>query len=170
MPLIAAYVVYLAIRLLMPGGQLSQAYDTAAPTLAALGLSEAERPQVKIGHRADGPQPLTPEIEGAAVYAGRRHGRAVTVRSRTGARACRSPSAVDAVRGHGPGREPAAGPGNAAGRRRGGRAPARFLPLAGVRARGGSGGVLVDRAKQGGEHWMRDLWLAEHLADAARRA
>jgi hypothetical protein len=36
-----------------------------------------------------------------------------------------------------------------------------------VTVSGGSLGVTVERDRDGGEHWMRDLWLAEHLADAA---
>ena len=54
-PLIVIYAVYLAARMLMPGGGLDQAYDASAPTLAALGLTETERPKVEIqtpGRRA----------------------------------------------------------------------------------------------------------------------
>jgi hypothetical protein len=40
----------------------------------------------------------------------------------------------------------------------------------GVEATGGPGGVTVERdgAVAAGEHWMRDLWLAERLAEAAK--
>jgi hypothetical protein len=37
----------------------------------------------------------------------------------------------------------------------------------GVEITGGAEGVTVARDGTG-EHWMRDLWLAERLADAAR--
>jgi hypothetical protein len=37
----------------------------------------------------------------------------------------------------------------------------------GVTVSGGPDGITVDRDGSG-EHWMRDLWLAERLADAAR--
>ena len=39
----------------------------------------------------------------------------------------------------------------------------------GVTVGGGAEGVTVER-KGTGEHWMRDLWLAERLADAAKSA
>jgi hypothetical protein len=168
-PAIVLYAVYLAARVIMPGGTLDQAYDDATPTVAALGLSEAERPQVKIRRRPVGPQPLEHELEGAIAYTGSRHGRDVSVRIEGNtvtttlsgkvsgfevkARDERlkanpsSPEAVTAVL------EP--------------------LPASsywkGVVVRGGDDGVTVERKGNGaGQHWMRDLWLAEHLADAAR--
>ena len=80
-PLIVVYAVYLAARVIMPGGTLDQAYDDAAPTIAALGLTEAERPKVEIrrSRSARGP---APRAGGAIAYAGERHGRGVSVRSR----------------------------------------------------------------------------------------
>ena len=64
----------------MPGGTLDQAYDDATPTVGALGLTEAERPKVRIRRRPFGPQPFDHELEGAIAYTGERHGRAVSIR------------------------------------------------------------------------------------------
>ena len=37
----------------------------------------------------------------------------------------------------------------------------------GVTVNGGARGIVVERKRDGGVHWMRDLWLAERLAEAA---
>jgi hypothetical protein len=168
-PAIIIYAVYLAARAIMPGGTLDRAYGDAAPTLGALGLTESERPQVKIRRRPLGPQPFQHQLEGAIAYTGQRHGRAVSIRidgdgvtTTLGGRVDRfeveardqrlratpsSPPAVAAVLD-----------------------PLRASSYwKGVRVRGSDAGVTVERRGSGaGEHWMRDLWLAEHLADAAR--
>jgi hypothetical protein len=36
----------------------------------------------------------------------------------------------------------------------------------GVEIVGGPHGIVVERDRGGAQHWMRDLWLAERLADA----
>ena len=90
-PLIILYAVYLGARVIMPGGTLDQAYDDSAATLAALGLSEAERPRVRIRQQAVGPQPFKHETEGASVYTGS----VMVARSASGSAAARrSPSAA----------------------------------------------------------------------------
>lgn len=170
-PAIIIYAVYLAARVIMPGGTLDQAYDGAAPTLGALGLTEAERPQVKIRRQPLGPQPLKHELEGTIAYTGERHGRPVSIRidgsgvtttlggsvqgfdvkakSERLRATSSSPAAVAAVL------EPL-------------RASSYWKS---VIVRGGNHGVTVERTGSGaGEHWLRDLWLAEHLAEAAGRA
>lgn len=168
-PLIIIYAAYLGARVIMPGGTLDQAYDDSAPTLAALGLSEAERPRVRIRRQAVGPQPFKHETEGAIVYTGTRHDRPVSVRIAGGS----------TVTVGGPVREFDVQPKGerllaAAGAPR--EVEAVIAPLRAssywkeVRFSGGPAGVVAERSGGGGEHWMRDLWLAERLADAARRS
>lgn len=166
-PLIVAYAVYLAARALMPGGTIDQGYDSAAPTLEALGLHEDERPQVRIREQPYGPQPLRHEMVGAVAYPGTRHGRRVTVRI-DGAESVVTVGGEVAsfeVRAKGERLRAMAGaPGKVA---------AVIAPLRAssywkdVHASGGPGGVVVECGGYGGEHWLRDLWLAERLADAA---
>ncbi len=168
-PAIVLYAVYLAAKAIMPGGTLDQAYDDATPTVAPLGLTEAERPKVKIRRTPLGPRQLDHELEGAIAYTGERHGRAVSIRiegntvtttltgkvrgfevKARGERLKAAPSSPEAV-------------------------VAVLEPLRassywkGVVARGGNHGVTIERKGNGaGAHWMRDLWLAEHLAEAAQ--
>jgi hypothetical protein len=165
-PLIIAYAVYLGARAIMPGGTLDRAYDDAAPTMSALGLSETERPHVEIHHQATGPQPLRHETVGDAAYAGTRRGRRVSVviggGSTVSVGGAASPFEIRAK-----GERLRAAPG----------APpaveAVIAPLRassywrGVSFTGGPDGVVAKRRSGGGEHWMRDLWVAEHLAVAA---
>jgi hypothetical protein len=165
-PAIIIYTVYLAARVLMPGGGLDQAYDDSAATTDPLGLTMTERPQVRIRRQPFGPQPLRHELEGAVAYSGERHGRAVSIRIESGATTTLSgavkPFEVKAKseRLHATPSSPAA-------------IAAAVEPLRassywkGVAARGGPRGVVVEREGGGGEHWMRDLWLAERLAEAA---
>ena len=141
----------------------------AAPPRAGAAVRGAARPRVRIRRQAVGPQPFKHETEGAIVYTGTRHDRPVSVRIAGGS----------TVTVGGPVREfdvqlkgerllAAAG------------APreveAVIAPLRasshwkGVRFSGGPAGVVAERSSGGGEHWMRDLWLAERLADAARRS
>jgi uncharacterized membrane protein len=168
-PAIVLYAVYLAAKTIMPGGTLDQAYDDATPTVAALGLTEAERPHVEIHRQPLGSQPFRHELEGAIAYSGERHGRQVSVRiegntvttelsgkvtgfevKARGERLQADRSATEAV---GAVLEPL-------------RASSYWK---GVTVRGGNHGVTVERKGNGaGAHWMKDLWLAEHLADAAK--
>lgn len=150
-PAILIYAVYLAARVFIPGGTLDTAYSAADPTIAALGLASQE-------------------TDGAVVYAGERCGRTVSVR-------IDAAGATTEVAGSVAGFEV-----RARGERL--RADAQSPPAvaavleplrassywSGVVVRGGNHGVTVERSGTGaGEHWTRDLWLAEHLADAARR-
>ena len=166
-PLIVIYAVYLAARMLMPGGGLDQAYDASAPTLTALGLTETQRPKVEIRRQAAGPQPLRHEVVGASTYEGERHGRPVTV-TITGGSTVTVGGAVRAfeVRARDEHLRASAG------------APAAVeAVVAPLRAsgywkdvsfEGGPGGVIAQRKRDGAENWMRDLWVAERLAAAAR--
>jgi hypothetical protein len=169
-PAIIVYVVYLAVRVIMPGGTLDRAYDDAGPAVGALGLTEIERPKVRIRRRAVGPQPFEHELEGAIAYTGERHGRAVSIR-------IDGDGAITTLSGKVKGFEVAArGERLRATASSPGPVAAVVDPLRassywkGVTVRGGAAGVTVERRGSGaGEHWMRDLWLAEHLADAAKR-
>ncbi len=146
-PLILLFVGYLAIRLLMPGGTLQQAYDSALPTLDALGFSEAERPELKIRRQPLGPQPFKHGMEGASVYTRKppRSRRLGDDRGdpldRLGRRSRR------VVRGQDQGRDPARRIGRPAGGRGGDRAAARLLLLEGGQRSRRDGGR--DRAAQG---------------------
>ncbi|MDX6581923.1 MAG: hypothetical protein QOI10_1107 [Solirubrobacterales bacterium] len=169
-PAIIVYAVYLAARVLMPGGTLDLAYDDAGTTATALGLSESERPKVKIRSRPFGQQGLEHEMEGAIAYTGERHGRTVSIRIDATAVTTELSGAVsgfevkardERLRADAQSPPPVA---------------AVIEPLRassywkGVVVRGGNHGVTVERTGSGaGQHWIRDLWLAEHLADAAKR-
>ena len=168
-PAIILYAVYLAARVIMPGGTLDQAYDDAAPTVAPLGLTETERPKVKIRRRPFGSQPMQHELEGAIAYAGERHGRAVSVRIEGNTVTTELSGKVTGFEVKARGERLKANPSSP-------EAVAAVLePLRassywkGVTGRGGNHGVTVERKGNGaGAHWMRDLWLAEHLAEAAK--
>jgi hypothetical protein len=165
-PLIVIYAIYLTARMLVPGGGLDQAYDASEPTLKALGLSETDRPKVEIHSQAMGPQPLRHEVVGASAYAGERHGRAVTVTIAGGSTVtvggAVTPFEVRASDEH---------------LRAAARAPsgveAALAPLRGsgywkdVTFTGGANGVVAERERDGAENWLRDLWVAERLADGS---
>jgi hypothetical protein len=164
-PVIIVYLLYLVVRLLMPGGTLERAYDDSAASLEPLGLELSEHPQVKLRRDALGPVPVRHRVEGDVVMSGRRHGRPVTVRL-GGSCATSVSGAVEPfeVKVRGERLRAASG------------APAAVESVLaalrasswwkGVSVTGGADGVTVER-KGTGEHWMCDLWLAERLADAA---
>ena len=168
-PVIVLYAVYLGAKAIMPGGTIDQAYDAATPTLAALGLHEAERPKVRIRQTPMGPRPFDHDLEGAAAYSGKRHGRSVSVR-------IEGSTVMTTLSGKVTGFEvKARGERLKANESSPDAVTALLEPLRassywkGVVARGGNSGVTVERKGNGaGQHWMRDLWLAEHLADAAK--
>jgi hypothetical protein len=144
-PAIMVYVVYLAARALMPGGDIDRAYEGSAATLEPLGLQ--------------------PDGE---VYTGQRHGRAVSVHLDRGSTVVVGGAVASfTVKAKGERLRAADGSPPDIG--------AALQPLRassywkGVEASGGPDGVTVKR-RSGSEHWMRDLWLAERLADAAARA
>ena len=144
-PIILVYVVYLAYRAI--GGQVGQAYDDSAALVAPLGLE-------LVG-------------ESPPVFEGERHGRHVRVKI-DGSHAITEVAGVVApfrvkVKGerlHAD--EPPPGVEEVLS---GLRASSYWK---GVSAEGGKAGVTVERTHDAGSNWMRDLWLAEHLADAAR--
>jgi hypothetical protein len=164
-PLIVGYAIFLVVRMLRPGGELDRAYDDSAATLEPLGLRLTERPQVEMHKRLDSPLPRH-EVVGGVAYAGQRHGRQVAIRIEGGSQTTLSGSferfRVRAARQrlHAEAGAPPAVV-----------AVVDALPRSacwtGIAASGGPDGIAVGRKRGGGEHWMRDLWLAERLADAA---
>jgi hypothetical protein len=144
-PVIMIYAVYLAVRALIPGGDLDRAHEHSAATLEPLGL------------QPDG-----------GVYTGYRHDRPVSIHLAGGATIVIG-GAVTPFEVKAKGERLRAAPGAPAA------VAAALEPLRassywkGVEASGGAEGVRVER-RSGAEHWMRDLWLAERLADVATRS
>ena len=143
-PAIVVYVLYLCVRVLIPGGTLDSAYDDSAATLEPLGLELTERPRVKLRRQPLGPQPIRHRIEGPVAYSGRRHGRAVSIRFEGGATTTLS-GAVQPFEVEAKGERLRAAPGAPAA------VAAALAPLRassywkGVEATGGPGGVTVER-------------------------
>jgi hypothetical protein len=165
-PVIVVYVSYLTARAVGAGGRLDQAFDDSDATLEPLGLSLTEHPEVVVRGRLAGPGAQA-ELEGAIAYEGRRHGRSVSVRidgsdAVTALGGAFAPFTVETK-----GERLTAGdealPGIA-----GVLEPLRASSYwKGVTVTGGDQGIVVERKRDGGLHWMRDLWLAERLAEAA---
>ena len=164
-PIIVAYAVYVLARLLRPGGSLEAAYDDSAATLGPLGLELTETPRVTVEQRITSPGAQA-RLTGAVAYAGERHGRRVSIRLEGGSTVALG-GAVEEFTVRCRGERLRAADGAPPG------VVAVLDPLRpssywkGVTVSGGALGVTVERDRDGGEHWMRDLWLAEHLADAA---
>jgi hypothetical protein len=146
-PLIVLYAGYLSARALGFGGSLDQAHEASAKMVEPLGLELVER------------------RDGEVVYAGRRHGRRVSVRVGSGA--------LTRVGGDYP---PFTAPANGERLRADGHGPpaaaAVLEPLRassywkGVSIATDADGLVVERQRDGARHWMRDLWVAERLADS----
>jgi hypothetical protein len=169
-PIIIAYALYLIARLLMSGGTLDRAYNAALPTLEPLGLSQVERLEIGAQPRTAGPG-LEKRIGGAIAYAGTRHGRRVSIRiPASGTTTTTLTGSYPALHVAAKGERLRASDGASAD------VQAILQPLRassywkGVRVTSGADGLVVEREHGGGEHWMRDLWLAERLADALSRA
>jgi hypothetical protein len=169
-PIIVVYVGFLAYRAIMPGGTVDQAYDSSAPMLDALGLTQVERPQIGVRPRVAAPG-LQKTVRGEIEYTGTRHGRQVTVQipADGGSTATTLSGSFEKLEVAARGERLVAKPG----------APmavnAVLDPLRassywkGVQVTAGPEGLVVERKRDGGLHWMRDLWLAEHLAEALKR-
>ncbi len=169
-PLIAIAALYGSFRALAPGGEMDTGYEKVGLAMAPLGLEVAERPQVDIEMRDAVTGRMGPEIHGALVLSGERHGRQVSVR--LGGGEVRSTSEVT-VGGPAPGFEAKSKDGRV---RPGKDAPAgiaaalQAVPNStrwkSLKVEGGPDGIVVTR--KGGEQadWLCDLWLAERLASA----
>lgn len=165
-PIIIGYTVFLAVRAIGAGGQLDQAYADSAATLEPLGLRMTERPQVVIRRRLGSPGGQA-DLDGALAYAGERHGRPVAIRIEGSDATTRLAGAVPgfSVAAKGERLRAADGAPEAVAEAL---APLRASTYwKGVAVSGGSDGIVVERKRDGGLHWMRDLWLAERLAQAA---
>ena len=169
-PVIVVYALYLIARLLMPGGTIDRAYNAGVPTLASLGLRQVDRLEISARPRIAGPG-FEKSVSGAIAYAGTRHGRKVSIRipasgTTTTALAGSYPALHMAAKGERLRATDGASPA----------VEAVLAPLRasscwkGVKLTAGADGLVVERKDGGGEHWMRDLWLAERLADALSRA
>jgi hypothetical protein len=167
-PIIVVYASYLAVRAVGAGGTLDQAYDASAATLEPLGLRMVERPQIEITPRPIGAG-MQKQITGAVAYAGQRHGRSVSVRIDGGSNVTTElggtyPVFAIKAKGERLRAEPTAPPAVMAALE-----PLRASPWwKGVEVAGGADGIAIERRRGGARHWMRDLWLAELLAEAAR--
>ena len=169
-PLIAIAALYGSFRALAPGGELDRGYELADRAMAPLGLEVTERPTVDIEMRDPVTPRMGPNIRGALVLSGQRHGRSVSVRRDSGE--VRSRSEVT-VRAPVPEFEAKARDGRV---RPADGAPAAIVAALAavpnstrwkqVKAEGGPEGIVVTR--KGGEpsDWLCDLWLAERLASA----
>jgi hypothetical protein len=169
-PIIVVYVGFLAFRAIMPGGTLDQAYDSSAPMLDALGLTQVERPQVGVRPRVGRPG-LQKTVSGAIAYEGTRHGRhvSISIPADGGPTTTTLTGPFEKLHAAAKGERLVAKPG----------APmavnAVLDPLSassywkGVEVTAGPDGLVVERKRDGGQHWMRDLWLAEHVAEALKR-
>ena len=168
---IVLYAVFLAIRVLMPGGTFDKAFDSVDAQMAHLGLRSVERPSIAVVPRVGG-EGAQAKVVGQTVLAGTRHGRAVEVvmngsrietrvRDRdAGLRAARIPAA-----GQAEGRLRTAARGAMAAR------PARSVDLLDRdEAEGRTGRDRRARKSAADNRWVYDLWLAEALADAFSRA
>lgn len=162
-PVIVIYALYLAYRAL---AGLDEAYEATEATLAPLGLRLTERPEVEVVSRPTG-EGARADVSGAVEYAGRRHGRGVTVRhdedGTTTSLSGRYPEFEITAKGERLRAAPGVPPG----------VDTLLDGLSaspvwrGVKITGGRDGITVARPVAGAQHWMRDLWLAERLAEAA---
>lgn len=171
-PLIAGIALWKSVGLL--GGGIEGAYAGAGRAMAPLGLSVIEHPEVTIAVKSISPERLGPQLNGALVLDGERHGRHVTVRMPVG-RGVRSPSRVF-VSGTGPFFSFKARDGRLKAGKDAPEAVAALLKAVpnstrwnGVEGGWNDGSLEIDRKNAGGGDWLLDLWLAERLADAVAR-
>ena len=166
-PLIGIIALVKSVQLLGGGGgSVDEAYETAGRAIEPLGLTMTEHPDVGIEPRPTPPYSFKSRISGPLVMEGERHGRSVRVVNDGGA------SEVT-VGGRAPKFETKARDGRI---RLGDDGPAGIrealegVPSStrwnGVTVSGGSAGIVVKRKRDQGGDFLRDLWLAELLADA----
>jgi hypothetical protein len=170
-PLIVIAALYGSIRALAPGGEMDSAYDNVGLAMAPLGFEVTERPKVNIEVREATTGRVGPKIHGALVLSGERHSRPVSVRLGSGEV---SPHSEVKVRVATPVFKAKSRDGKV---RPGDDVPAPFATV--LRAmpnstrwkkltvEGGPEGIVVARKGGAQADWLCDLWLAEHLADAA---
>lgn len=170
-PLIGLLALWRSVGLLRAGGELDGAYERVGIAMRPLGLDLVERPAVRFAPRVDRPL-FSPELAGAVVLEGRRHGRPASVVFPASGQGTRSPSAVT-LGGAVPAFEATFRDGRLRAKRG---APPQVgrslgtLPASkrwrGVAVEGGPEGLIVHRRPSRQGDWLCDLWLAERLADA----
>lgn len=161
---IALVALWASVRVAMPGGTLDQGFSLAEKQMAPLGLEGVERPSLVLTPRVAQPG-MNPDLRGAHVLSGSRHGRRVTVTFEDGN------SVVALAAPVSPGFELAA---------KGERLrPGDGVPVAvsnvisplrasslwrGVKLTAGPDGIEVRRGHDTVQGWLCDLWLAEAVA------
>jgi hypothetical protein len=170
-PLIVIAALYGSIRALAPGGEMESGYEKVGIAMAPLGFEVTERPKVNIETRDATTGRVGPKIHGALVLSGERHGRQVSVRLGGGEVSSRGEVTVrvETPEFKAKSRDGRVRPGD--------EVPAAIAAALGdipnstrwkkLTVEGGPEGIIV--ARKGGTQadWLCDLWLAEHLADAA---
>ena len=170
-PVIVGYVLFLATRVTMPGGTLETAFEESDALTAPLGLEIVSTPEVVVRERVGG-SGMQHQMVGSLAYRGTRHGRNVAVEvpydggATTTALGGAFPElAISEQRGRLHAKPGAPMAINAV-----------LDPLTaseswkGVTIAGGPQGLVVERERDGALHWMRDLWLAERIADALAKS
>lgn len=169
-PLIAIAAIYGSVRAVGPGGEMDRGYENVGRAMAPLGLAVSERPTVSIEMRDAVSGRWGPEVQGALVLSGERHGRPVSVRL-AGGRSEVSLGATtpefDAKARDGKVRPAKGTPDEIAAALKGVPSSTRWKRL---KVEGGREGIVV--ARKGGDQsaWLCDLWLAERLATAGAPA
>jgi hypothetical protein len=171
-PLIAGIALWKSVRLL--GGGLDRAYEGASRAMAPLGLEVVEHPEVTIRPKGVAPYRMGPDLQGALVLEGDRHGRHVAVRMpATGG--VRSPSQVrlaltapefDFKVRDGRLKAGKGAPDEVAALLKGVPNSTRWN---GVRGAMADGALEIDRGHAWNGDWLLDLWLAERLAETVGR-
>jgi hypothetical protein len=168
-PIIAVYLIYLVIRIVIPSGTVSQAYQAGAAMLSPLGLGMTEQPRVGLNPRFDRPG-YSARMVGTFALEGERHGRHVTMQ-----RESDGPTIVTvggsypefSVKSDGDRLRAARGAPAQVGRTLG--SLSRSKEWKGVELKAGGDGIAVERRRDSsGLAWLCDLWLAERLADAVQ--
>lgn len=162
---IVLYAIFLAARVVRPGGTLDRAHEASDRLLAPLGLATVARPELRIEPRPGG-DGMQPHVRGRTVLGGTRHGRRVEVALESGrARTTvATASAPFELKGH---RQRLRAEGDVP-------APVQQLIASlkastvwtSVEVTAGAEGIVIRRKTKGtGQPWLHDLWLAERLAD-----
>jgi hypothetical protein len=168
-PLIVIAAVYGGLRAVGPGGEMDRGYELVGEAMVPLGLEVVERPTVGIETRDPVTPRMGPRVRGDLVLAGDRHGRRVTVRLGSDAAAARSEVSVagpapefEAKARDGRVRPAPGSPDSVAGALEAVPSSTRWQ---GASVSGGPEGITVSRRRGEQSDWMRDLWLAERLAE-----
>jgi hypothetical protein len=168
-PLIGIIALVKSVRLLGGGGgSVDEAYETAGTAIEPLGLKMTAHPEVGVEPRPTPPYSFKTRISGPLVMEGKRHGRSVRVVNDGGASEVtvggRTASFETKAR-DGRIRLSKDGPAAIRDALEGVPSSTRWN---GVTVTGGTAGIVVKRKRDGGGDFLRDLWLAELIATAAK--